>query len=112
MAEVITLEGATRFSSALVRQSTAALAEVEQIVAWLDDDRNRAGTVHSTASSSHYDLADRFREISVAAEAFQAQAKVTLTSCKEQARVRDAVEAAGGSALSKEALMGRTTTSS
>ncbi|MGW8527029.1 hypothetical protein [Nocardiopsis sp. NPDC055824] len=101
VAEVISLEGATRLTHMLVRKASVSLERLEAIVAWLSAD----------PVLRQSELNDRFGGICIAQEAFLAEARLALQTCQAQAGVREAVEAAGTSALSKETLMGRRTES-
>ncbi len=95
MAEVMNLSGATKFTRALHKNYTASTERLEEVMAWLHSQNITSGTLH-----------DRFRAILRTTADTAALTEEALKTCEDQLKVRDAIEASGGVALSKEALQG------
>jgi len=94
MAEVMNLSGCTKFTRALNKTYSDSTQTLEEILAWLHSQNITSGRLH-----------DRFSEILNATVYVNDLTEKALEACEAQLRVRDAIEAAGGTALSKEALL-------
>lgn len=92
--EVMNLSGATRFTRALHKSYSASSERLEEVLAWLHGQNITEGRLH-----------DKFAAILAATTDTLALVEKAQHSCEEQLRVRDAVEAAGADALSKDALL-------
>lgn len=94
MAEVMNLSGATKFTRALNKSYTASVQQLEEVMAWLHSQNIRDGNLH-----------DRFQAILRTTADTAEMTEQALSTCEEQLKVRDAIEAAGGVALTKDALL-------
>lgn len=94
MAEVINLAGATKFTRALHQSYTASTQRLEEVMAWLHSQNITSGALH-----------DRFQAILRTTADTAELTEKALATCEDQLKVRDAIESAGGVALSKDALL-------
>ena len=94
MAEVINLAGATKFTRALHQSYTASTERLEEVMAWLHSQNIHSGNLH-----------DRFQAILRTTADTAELTEKALATCEDQLKVRDAIESAGGVALSKDALL-------
>lgn len=94
MAEVMNLSGATKFTRALNKSYNASVQQLEEVMAWLHSQNIRDGNLH-----------DRFQAILRTTADTAEMTKQALSTCEDQLKVRDAIEAAGGVALTKDALL-------
>jgi hypothetical protein len=92
--EVMNLSGATRFTRALHKSYSASAGRLEDVLAWLEAQNITEGRLH-----------DKFAAILAATTDTLALVEKAQERCEEQLRVRDAVEAAGSDALSKDTLL-------
>lgn len=104
MAEVMNLSSASAFADYLVRTYNADLDRLESMAAWLAEQSRQAPGGAGAAGSLHSCFAGaQSRTADIAAKAAE-----LAEHLGQQLAVRDAVEAAGGNALGKDALTPRT----
>lgn len=94
MAEVMNLSGATKFTRALNKSYNSSVQQLEEVMAWLHSQNIHSGNLH-----------DRFQAILRTTADTAEMTEQALKTCEDQLKVRDAIEAAGGVALSKDALL-------